>query len=160
MEVTLIQYATVAGRFLGVTESSVKPKPKKANKAEVIVEESPKEETQANATTPKPKARGQRRGTPQTSPAKVESKPPAAQKGGKSGGKGKRGKSESQQEKRKQQCTPFLRGLVKRVINESMNTRSTMMDDLSPSAQRFSRSMMKLSRDSMKQRRKQHLEVE
>ena len=46
--------ATVAGHFPAVTASSVKPKPKKAN----AVEESPKEETQANATTPKPKAKG------------------------------------------------------------------------------------------------------
>ena len=81
VEVTLIQYVTVAGHFPKVTASSVKPKPKKANKAEP-----PKEETQANATTPttpKPKAKGQARGTSQTSPAKVEAKPPEAKKGGK-----------------------------------------------------------------------------
>ena len=35
VEVTLIQYATVAGHFPGVNASSVKPKPKKANKVEV-----------------------------------------------------------------------------------------------------------------------------
>ena len=113
MEVTLIQYATVAGHFAGVTASSVKPKPKKASKAEETLEESPKEETQANATTPitpKPKAKGQARGTSQTSPAKVQAKPPEAKKGGKGGGKGKRGNSESKPEKRKQQCIPFFRG--------------------------------------------------
>ena len=32
VEVTLIQYATVAGRFPGVNASSVKHRPKKANK--------------------------------------------------------------------------------------------------------------------------------
>ena len=36
VEVTLIQYATVAGRFPGVAASSVKPNPKKANKLEVV----------------------------------------------------------------------------------------------------------------------------
>ena len=59
VEATLIQYATVAGRFPKVTASSVKPKPKKASKAEVTVEESPKEETQANATSsPNTQAKG------------------------------------------------------------------------------------------------------
>ena len=99
--------------------------------------------------TPKPKAKGQGRGTPQTSPADVEAKPPEAKKGGKGGGKGKHGKTESKPEKRKQQL-PSLEVHVKRVINASMNTRSTMMEDLSPLAQRFSRSMMKLSRGSSK----------
>ena len=39
LEVTLIQYATVAGHFPGVNASSVKPKPKKANKVEVTTDE-------------------------------------------------------------------------------------------------------------------------
>ena len=46
-----------------MTASSVKPKPKKANKAEVTLEESSKKETQANATvptTPKPRQKGKR----------------------------------------------------------------------------------------------------
>ena len=43
-EVTLIQYATVAGHFPGVAASSVKPKPKKVNKVEVTPEESIKSE--------------------------------------------------------------------------------------------------------------------
>ena len=63
--VTLIQYATVAGHFPGDTDSSVKPKSKKVNKAEVSPEEPNKEETQINATTPttpRPKAKGQARG--------------------------------------------------------------------------------------------------
>ena len=88
VEVTQIQYATVAGHFPGVTASSIKPKPKKTNKAEVTPEELTKEETQANATTPrtpKPKAKEQARGTSQTSPTKVEAKPPEAKKGGKGG---------------------------------------------------------------------------
>ena len=65
VEVTLIQHATVAGHFPGVTASSVKPKPKKANKADVTPEQPPKEETQANATTPTPTkgTKGQARGT-------------------------------------------------------------------------------------------------
>ena len=75
MEVTLIQCATVAGHFRGVTAASAKPRPKKANKVEVAVEEQPKEETQANATTPKPKAKGQGRGSPPISPPKNELKP-------------------------------------------------------------------------------------
>ena len=106
----MIQYDTVAGHFPGVTASSVKPKPKKVNKAELTLEESVKEETQVNATTPvtpKPKAKGQTRGTPQTSPVKVEAKPPETKRTGKGGGKGKRGKSESRPEKRKQQRIPF-----------------------------------------------------
>ena len=92
VEVTLIQYATVAGHFPGVTASSVKPKPKKISKAEVIPKEPSKEETQINATTPttpKPKAKGQAQGASQTSPAKVEGKPPEAKKGAEGGGKGK-----------------------------------------------------------------------
>ena len=104
VEVTLVQYATLAEHFLRVTASSVKPKPKKVNKAEVSPAELSKEETQINATTPttnRPKAKGQARGASQTSPAKVEGKPSDAKKGGKGGGKGKRGKSESRSEKRK-----------------------------------------------------------
>ena len=49
VEVTLTQYAAVAGRFPGVTAASAKPRPKKASQVEVAVEEQPKEETQANA---------------------------------------------------------------------------------------------------------------
>ena len=94
VEVTLIQYATVAGHFPGVTASSVKPKPKKVK--------------------PRPKATGQAKGNSQISPAKVESKSPDARKGGKSGGKGKRGKSEPGTEKRKQQCIHFYRGTCQR----------------------------------------------
>ena len=92
VEVTLIQYATVARHFPGVTASSVKPKPKKVNKAEVAPEESIKTETQANATTPttpRPKAKGQAKGASQISPAKVESKSPDARKGGQGGDKGR-----------------------------------------------------------------------
>ena len=75
-------------------------------------EESSTTETQVNATapiTPRPKAKMQSRGASQTSPAKVESKSPDAQKGGKGGGKGKRGKSEPGIEKRKEAAVcPFL----------------------------------------------------
>ena len=50
VEVTLTQYATVAGHFPGVTASSVKPKPKKVNKAEVteVTPEEPSKEGQCN----------------------------------------------------------------------------------------------------------------
>ena len=65
VEVTLIQYATVAGHFPGVAASSVKPKPKKVNKVEVTPEESIKGETQINATAPTPdqSLKGKPRGT-------------------------------------------------------------------------------------------------
>ena len=52
VEVTLIQHATVAGHFPGVAASSVKPKPKKVNKLEVVPDEPVKGETQINANTP------------------------------------------------------------------------------------------------------------
>ena len=116
VEVTLIQYATVAGHFPGVTASSVKPKPKKVNKVEVATDE-PKGETQVNATTPttpRPKPKAQPKSSPQSTPAKVESNPPEAKKGGKGGGKGKRGKSEPRVDKRKQQCIHFFRGTCQR----------------------------------------------
>ena len=61
VEDMLIQSATVAGHFPGVLASSVKPKPKKVNKAEVSLEEPSKEETQINAitpTTPRPRQKG------------------------------------------------------------------------------------------------------
>ena len=112
VEVTLIQYATVAGHFPGVNASSVKPKPKKANKVEVTSDE-PKGETQINATTPttpRPKPKAQPKASPQSTPARVENKPPENKKEGKGGGKGKRGKSEPRVEKRKQQCIHFFRG--------------------------------------------------
>ena len=117
VEVTLIHYATVAGHFPGVAASSLKLKPKKANKLEVVPDEPVKGETQINATTPtapRPKPKGQAKGNPQTSPAKGENKSPDARKGGKGDGKGKRGKSESRVEKRKQQCIHFYRGTCQR----------------------------------------------
>ena len=62
VEVTLIQYATVAGHFPGVNASSVKPEPKKATKVEITSDEPAKGETQINATaptTPRPKPKAQ-----------------------------------------------------------------------------------------------------
>ena len=53
-------------------------------------------------------------GASQSSPAKVEGKPPDARKGGKGRGKGKRGESEPRIEKRKQQCIDFYRGTCQR----------------------------------------------
>ena len=81
VEVTLIQYATVAGHFPGVAAASAKTKRKKVNKLEVAVEEPLKEEVQAHAVTPKPKAKGQGRGSPPASPPKSEATPPEAKKG-------------------------------------------------------------------------------
>ena len=51
VEATLIQYATIAGHFPSANASSVKAKPKRANKVEIPAEDS-KGETQANATVP------------------------------------------------------------------------------------------------------------
>ena len=113
VEVTLIQYATFAGHFPGVNASSVKPKPKKANKVEITSDEPSKGETQINATTPtapRPKPKAQPKAYPQSTPARVETKPPENKKEGKGSGKGKHGKSEPRMEKRKQQCIHFLRG--------------------------------------------------
>ena len=117
VEVTLIQYATVAGHFPGVKASSVKPKPKKANKVEVTTDEPNRGETQINATTPttpRPKPKAQPKANPQSTPAKVENKAPDAKREGKGSGKGKRGKSEPRVEKRKQQCIHFFRGTCQR----------------------------------------------
>ena len=77
VEVTLIQYATIAGHFPSANVSSVKAKPKKVNKVELPVDES-KDEPQVNATaptTPKPKAKAQASTKP-----KPENKPPDQKK--------------------------------------------------------------------------------
>ena len=92
-EVTLVQYATVSGHFPGVAAPSVKPKPKKVNEVEVTPDEPIKGEAQINATTPttpRPKPKAQPKGNSQSSPVKVDNKPPDAKKGGKGSGKGKR----------------------------------------------------------------------
>ena len=99
--------------------SSIKPKPKKANKVEITSDEPSKGETQINATTPttprpKPKVQPKAYPHPQGTPAKVETKPPENKKEGKGSGKGKRGKSEPRMEKRKQQCIHFFRGTCQR----------------------------------------------
>ena len=110
VEVTLIQYATAAGHFSGVAASSVKPKPKKVSKVEVTPDEPIKGEAQINATTPttlRPKPKAQPEGNSQSSPVKVDNKPPDAKKG-------KRGKSEPRMDKRKQQCIHFFRGTCQR----------------------------------------------
>ena len=116
VEATLTQYATVAGHFPGVNASSVKPKPKKANKVEVTSDE-PKGDVQVNATTPttpRPKPKAQAKASPQATPPRVENKPPEARREGKGSGKGKRGKSEPYVQKRKQQCIYFYRGTCQR----------------------------------------------
>ena len=101
----------------GVNASSVKPKPKKANKVEITSDEPSKGETQINATaptTPRPKPKAQPKASPQTTLAKVENILPETKKEGKGSGKGKRGKSEPRVEKRKQQCIYFFRGTCQR----------------------------------------------
>ena len=115
VEVTSTQYAIVAGHFPGVTAASVKPNPKKVNKAEVTPGEPRKPETQVKATTPTPNQITQK-GKYEDSqvPAKVEGQPEDAKKGGKSGGKGKNGMSEPRLEKRKQQCIHFFGGTCQR----------------------------------------------
>ena len=98
VEVTLVQYATVAGHFPGVAAAAVKKtKSRKANKVDFVVEEQPKEDFEVCAVTPGPKSKGPRRGSPPTSPPKTDLKPPEAKKGGK-GGEGKRSKSEPRPE--------------------------------------------------------------
>ena len=75
-EVTLIQYATIAGDFPSANASSVKAKPKRVNKAEIPMED-PKGEPQVNATvpaTPKPKAKAQAKNNAQPTPPKIEGK--------------------------------------------------------------------------------------
>ena len=120
VEATLIQYATIAGHFPSANASSVKAKPKRANKVESPTEDS-KGEPQANATvptTPRPKPKAQPKSSaqpvPMISPPKTEAKPPEQKKGGKGNGKGKRGRSESRPERRKQQCIYFFRGSCQR----------------------------------------------
>ena len=126
VEVTLIQYATVAGHFPGVNASSVKPKPKKANKVEITSDEPSKGETQINATTPttpRPKPKAQPKASPQTTPAKVESKPPETKKEGKGSGKGKRGRSEPRVERGSSSASISLEEHVKEVTSANMNIR-------------------------------------
>ena len=116
VEVTLIQYATIAGHFPSANASSVKAKPKKVNKVELPVEGS-KDEPQINATvptTPRPKAKAQAKSNAYPTPPKPEVKPPDQKKGGKGNGTGKRSRSETRPEKRKQQCIYFFRGTCQR----------------------------------------------
>ena len=103
VEVTLVQYATVAGHLPGVAAAAVKAKPKKVNKIEVAIEEQPKEEAQACAVTPRPKNKALNRGTPPVSPVKTDPKRPEPKKTGKGGGKRKKGQSEQKPQKSQQQ---------------------------------------------------------
>ena len=131
VEVTLIQYATVAGHFPGVAGASAKTKPEKINKLEVAVEDPPKEEAQAHAVTPKPKAKGQGRGSPPASPPTNENKPPEAKKGGKGGGKGKCSKSEPRvqdQRRGNSNASPSSGAYVRRATNANTSIRLTMRE--------------------------------
>ena len=106
VEVTLIQYATVAGHFPGVTASSVKPKPKKAKKSRgncgrrlKLMPQHPsqrlKDKDEAHLRQAQPKLNLNRLKPRKV--AKVEARESL--------------ESQSQNQKRgKQQCIPFFRG--------------------------------------------------
>ena len=76
VELTLVQYATVAGHLPGVAAAAVKAKPKKVNKVEVTHEEPPKGEVQVCAVTPRAKSKGPNRSTPPLSPVKDDPRTP------------------------------------------------------------------------------------
>ena len=57
VDVTLAQYATVAGHLSGVAAAAAKVEQKKVNKVEGVQEEPPKEDPQACAITPRPKSK-------------------------------------------------------------------------------------------------------
>ena len=89
VEVALIQYATVAGHFPGVAVSSVKPKGQTSLKWHLTnLTSQTRKSMQQCLPHPRPKPKAQLKGNSQNSPAKMESKPVDAKKGGKGGGKG------------------------------------------------------------------------
>ena len=75
VEVALIQYSMASGHLPRVTVANAKVRRKKVHKVEIIQEEPPKEEPQANAVTPRPK-KGFGRGLPQTPPKNQQRQPP------------------------------------------------------------------------------------
>ena len=91
------------------------------------------------------------------SPAKTDSKLREPKKASTGGGKGKSGKSGPRQEKRRQQCIPFYRGMCKKGDRCNYEHQVDSDGKLIPGGPKSSRSMMKLSRDSMIIRRKQRL---
>ena len=104
VEVTLVQYATVAGHLPGVAAAAVKAKPRQLNKVvEVTQEEPAREDAQACAVTPRAKTKGPNRSAPPLSPVKDDPKAPEPKKTGKGGGKAKKGKVEQKPENRRQQ---------------------------------------------------------
>ena len=117
VEVTLVQYATVAGHLPGVAAAAVKAKPKKVNKVEVTHEEPSKEVVQACAVTPRARRKGPNRSAPPLSPVEDDLKTPEPKKVGKGGGKGKKGKAGRKPEKRLQtQRFPVMKKKVKHVF--------------------------------------------
>ena len=107
VEVTLVQYAIVAGHLPRVAAAAVRAKPKKVNKVEVTHEEPSKEDAQACAVTPKAKSKGANRNAPPFSDVKDGPKTTEPKRVGKGGGKGKKGKGEGKHEKRRQQYVPL-----------------------------------------------------
>ena len=144
VEVTLIQYAIVAGHFLSVNASSVKPKSKKANKVEITSDEPSKGEPHINATTPttpRPKPKAQPKAYPQGTPAKVEPKLPENRKV-KVVGKGSVGSPNPEWKRESNSASTSLEVHVKGVINVGMNIRQVKMEDQSLLDQRSFRGLM------------------
>ena len=147
VEVTLIQYATVAGHFPGVTASSVKPKPKKANKAEVPVKSHPRKKLRRmplHQVRPSQRLKGKheahlRPALPKLKPNRLKPRKEAKVEVRLSVESLSRNLRRGNSNASHSSEVP-----VKRVINASMNIRLTMMDDLFPLAQRFFRNSTRL----------------
>ena len=84
------------------------------------------------------------------SPPKAEAKPPEQKKGGKGNGKGKRGRSESRPERRKQQCVYFFRGSCQR--GDQCRYEHQVGDDGQPVpvAPEITRDLMMRSKDTVR----------
>ena len=109
VEVTRVQYATVAGHLPGVAAPTVKATPEKVNKVEVTHEEPPKEDAQACAVTPRAKSKGPNQSAPPLNPVKDDPKTPEPKRVGKGGGKGKKGKAEGETARRATTATMNIR---------------------------------------------------
>ena len=109
VEVTLVQYATVAGCL------AAKAKPKTVNKVEVVIEEHSQRQRQKPALLHRdPKAKD-----PIDAPLlpvllRLIQSQQSQRRLAKEVEKGKKGKSEQKPEKRRQQCIPSYRGTCKR----------------------------------------------
>ena len=113
----------MVGHLSGVAAAAVKAKPKKVNKVEVTQEETPKEEVQACAATPRAKSKGPNRSAPPLSPVKDDPKTPKPKTTGKESGKGMKGKVEQKPEKQRQQCIPCIGEPARRSIIATTSIR-------------------------------------